>query len=145
MLGDLLSDDHQLTIADMEAGLEHLSRSGGTLRHVDVLLVVLEPYRKALETARRTLELATDLGIPRIYGIGSKVEDDHDLEIVEDFAKELRLEMLGVVPYDEVARGADRRGAAVIDADPECPAVKAVEKILDAVEREMAASGSSLR
>ncbi len=88
MLGDLLSEDHQLTIADMEAGLEHLSRSGGTLRHVDVLLVVLEPYRKALETGAGRFELATDLGIPRIYGVGSKVEDDQDREIVESFARD---------------------------------------------------------
>jgi CO dehydrogenase maturation factor len=137
MLGDLLSDDHQLTIADMEAGLEHLSRSGGTLRHVDILLVVLEPYKKALETARRTLQLATDLGIPRIYGVGSKVEDDQDREIVESFSKELGLELLAIVPYDEVARKADRNGQAVIDADPNSEAVTAVERLLDAIEEKM--------
>ncbi len=140
MLGDLLSEDHQLTIADMEAGLEHLSRSGGTLRHVDVLLVVLEPYKKALETARRTLQLATDLGIPRIYGVGSKVEDGQDREIVESFSRDLGLELLGIVPYDEVARRADRNGQAVIDADPNSEVVKAVERLLDAIEEEMAAA-----
>ena len=34
-----------ITVIDMEAGLEHLSR--GTDRHVDTLLVVAEPYIKA--------------------------------------------------------------------------------------------------
>lgn len=139
MLGELLSEDHHFTIADMEAGLEHLSRSGGTLRHVDVLLIVLEPYRKALETARRTLQLASDLGIPRIYGIGSKVEDERDLEIVESFAEELGLRLLTIVPYDSMARDADRRGVAVIDAAPDSPAVQAVEKLLDAIEQEESA------
>lgn len=134
MLGDLLSEEHQFTIADMEAGLEHLSRSGGTLRHVDVLLVVLEPYQKAFETARRTLQLATDLGIPRIYAVGSKTEDDADEDLVRDFCRELGLGLIGMVPYDEIARRADRDGHAVIDADPDSEAVKAVEALLDAVQ-----------
>ena len=47
-----------MTIVDMEAGLEHLSR--GTGRHVDALLVVMEPYYKSLETARRCAELGRE-------------------------------------------------------------------------------------
>ena len=43
-----------MTIVDMEAGVEHLSR--GTGRYVDTLLVTLEPYYKALETSRRCAE-----------------------------------------------------------------------------------------
>lgn len=47
-----------MTIVDMEAGLEHLSRATG--RHVDALLVTLEPYYKALETVApgHAIELA---------------------------------------------------------------------------------------
>jgi CO dehydrogenase maturation factor len=97
MLGDILSERNDLTVADMEAGIEHLSRSDGTLRHVDILLIVLEPYRKALETARRTLSLASDLGIEKIYGVASKVEDPEDAEIVREFAAELGLEMLATL------------------------------------------------
>ena len=64
LIGELVSAQHQVTIVDMEAGLEHFSRSGGTLRYVDQLFIVAEPDHKALETARRTVVLAKDLGIP---------------------------------------------------------------------------------
>lgn len=135
MLGDILSERHRLTIADMEAGIEHLSRSDGTLRHVDILLIVLEPYRKALETARRTLALASDLGIEKIYGVASKVEDAEDAKMVEEFAEELSLQILASIPYDEAVRVADRKGMSVIDIDPESKAVVAVGKLLDEIEK----------
>ncbi|HXI17841.1 MAG TPA: hypothetical protein VNM48_15880, partial [Chloroflexota bacterium] len=53
--------ERDLTVIDMEASIEHLSR--GTLRHVDTLLIVAEPYFRALETAGRTVKLARDLAI----------------------------------------------------------------------------------
>lgn len=134
LLGDLISQQHQFTVADMEAGLEHLSRSDGTLRHIDLLLVVLEPYRKALETARRTLALAGDLGIPKIYGLASKVRDEAEAAEVAKFADELGMSMLGTVPYDDAVRLADREGVAVIDLHPESEAVKAVGGLLDSME-----------
>lgn len=118
----------------MEAGLEHLSRSDGTLRHIDLLLVVLEPYRKALETARRTLTLASDLGIPKIFGLASKVRDESEAAEVAKFSGELGMPMLGTVPYDDAVRLADREGVAVIDLDPDSEAVKAVSGVLDSME-----------
>ncbi|MFN2388975.1 MAG: hypothetical protein ABR575_05140 [Actinomycetota bacterium] len=141
MLGDILSEGHQLTIADMEAGLEHLSRSGGTLRHVDLLLVVLEPYRKALETARRTLALASDLGIPRIYGVASKVQDDDDRKMVDEFAAMLGLPLLASVPYDDAVRAADRKGTAIIDEAPDSAAVRSIDQLLDRIEVAMNGDG----
>ena len=62
-----------ITVIDMEAGLEHLSR--GTDRHVDALLVVAEPYFKALETARRCVELGRELKIPRVAAVARRDED----------------------------------------------------------------------
>lgn len=128
-----------MTVADMEAGLEHLSRSDGTLRHIDLLLVVLEPYRKALETARRTLALASELGIPRIYGVANKVRDAGEAAEVEAFAAALGMPMLGSVPFDETVRLADREGRAIIDVAPESRAVAAIGGLLDAAERTWAA------
>ena len=42
MLGQLIEQANQFTIIDMEASVEHMSR--GTVRHVDTVLIVLEPY-----------------------------------------------------------------------------------------------------
>ena len=55
----------------MEAGLEHLSWAGGTLRHVDLLLIVAQPQVKSLLTAARTVRLARQLGIPGWHWSGA--------------------------------------------------------------------------
>ncbi|MGI8843887.1 MAG: AAA family ATPase, partial [Gemmatimonadaceae bacterium] len=62
LLGELVahSANGRDIIVDMEAGLEHLSR--GTGRHVSLFLAVVEPYYRSMETARRIVELAAELG-----------------------------------------------------------------------------------
>ncbi len=40
IVGEIVSGSEGVTVMDMEASIEHLSR--GTLRHVDALLVVVE-------------------------------------------------------------------------------------------------------
>ena len=51
ILAAAIEEEADVTLVDMEAGLEHLSRSGGTLAYADVLLVVMEPSRKSILTA----------------------------------------------------------------------------------------------
>lgn len=140
ILGELLSEERQLTIVDMEAGLEHLSRSDGTLRHVDLLLVVLEPYRKALVTAHRTQRLAKELGIPRVAAILNKVRDEEERIDLEATAAEWELPILGAIPYDDAVRIADRRGQALLDVAPDGPAAVAIADLLDRVTAELASS-----
>lgn len=114
---------HPITIVDMEAGLEHLSR--GTARHVDTLLVILEPYYKALETARRAAELGRELGVARILGVANKIRDDADATAVREFAKTHGIVVVAEVPLDDRIRKADLAGRAPIDV-PDSPAIAAI-------------------
>lgn len=131
VLAEILSSEAEVTVVDMEAGLEHLSRAGGTLKNVDHLLVMIEPYAKAVETARRTAVLARELGIPTLSGIGSKVRDGEDREIVERVSAEAQLPLLALLPFDESVRIADRDGNSPLDVDPESPVVRAVAQLAD--------------
>ena len=72
ILGAAIDEQADVTLVDMEAGLEHLSRSGGTLAYADVLLVIMEPSRKSILTAGRTIVLAEELGIPRSTAWGTR-------------------------------------------------------------------------
>ncbi|MDP8971285.1 MAG: AAA family ATPase, partial [Actinomycetota bacterium] len=112
LLGEALDDQADVTIVDMEAGLEHLSRSGGTLAYADVLLVVMEPSRKSVITAARTLALAGELGIPRVYGLGNKARLPADAEFFADACEEYGLPLAGVLPHDRDVAAADRSGTA---------------------------------
>ena len=52
---------NEVVILDMEAGIEHLGR--GTALGVDLLLVVVEPGQRSVDTAHRIQEMAAGLGI----------------------------------------------------------------------------------
>src|SRR5262245_37252866 len=91
----------------MEAGLEHLSR--GTGRHVDRLLVVMEPYYKALETARRCAELGRELGIPQVLAVANKLRGEEDRAAVRHYAAAHALDLAGEVPFDVDVYNADQR------------------------------------
>jgi CO dehydrogenase maturation factor len=109
LLGEMQEPD-VITVIDMEAGLEHLSR--GTDRNVDVLLAVAEPYFKALETARRCVELGRELKIPRVSAVANKFRSESELEAVCKYAAAHNIEVLAEIPYDEKIQTADLAGTA---------------------------------
>lgn len=112
LLSEALAEQADVTLVDMEAGLEHLSRSGGTLAYADVLVVVMEPSRKSVLTAARTLALADELGIPRTYGLGNKAQLPEDAEFFADLCAEYGVALIGVLPHDDGVAGADRAGTS---------------------------------
>lgn len=131
LLSGILTEDGVVTVVDMEAGLEHLSR--GTDRHVDMLLLVTEPYFKALETARRAAELARELGIPRIIAVANKFRSEDDLSAIRDYAAKHGLEVVGEIPYDEEIQRADLAAEAPRLSD-EYAAVRGVREMMERLE-----------
>ena len=109
LLGEL-HEPSVVTVIDMEAGLEHLSR--GTDRHVDILLAVAEPYFKALETVRRCVELGRELKIPRVAAVVNKFHGANDLDLVRKYAAAHNIEILGEIPYEQKIQQADLAGTA---------------------------------
>ncbi len=102
-------------VLDMEAGLEHLGR--GTARGVDHLVVVVEPGRRAVATARQVQALAADLGLERIWLVGNKLGSEDDLAYLR--AQLPDLPVLGCLPADPRAARADRLGSPPWSEAPE--------------------------
>src|SRR5262245_50984754 len=119
--------DADVTVLDTEASPEHLTR--GTAKYADVMLTVVEPYFKSLETGRRMAELARGLGLKRIQLVANKVRDEKEQAAVEEFAGKHDLEIIATVPYDERLQEAERAEAAPLDFDPGAPAVAAIAGI----------------
>lgn len=111
-------------LLDTEASPEHLTR--GTARYADIMLSVVEPYFKSLETGRRMSLLARDLGLERVALVANKVRDEGDLAAVREFARANDLELAGVVPYDDALPAAERARSAPFDFAADGPAVMAI-------------------
>lgn len=118
----------------MEAGLEHLSWAGGTLRYVDALLLVAEPQKKVLLTARRAHHLAGQLGIERVAFLGNRVRPGEE-PILREFVASLGADLVAVVPEDPAVVAADREGRCLLDAAPESPATLAIRRLADDLEQ----------
>ena len=139
LLGAAIEEEADVTLVDMEAGLEHLSRSGGTLAYADVLLIVMEPSRKSILTGARTIALAEELGIRRVYGVGNKARMPDDAEFFTTVAGEYGVPLAGVVPQDPDVIEADRLGTAL--APDKGGAVRAaVREIVRFVDSELVAA-----
>jgi CO dehydrogenase maturation factor len=135
LLGAAIEEEADVTLVDMEAGLEHLSRSGGTLAYADVLLMVMEPTRKSILTAARTVPLAEELGIPRVYGVGNKAKLPADAEFFTSVAAEYGVPLAGIVPFDAAVPQADRAGTPLAAGQGD-EVRAAVARIIDVVESE---------
>lgn len=126
----------------MEAGLEHLSWAGGTLAHVDLLLIVAEPTAKSLMTAQRTHALATELGIADIALVANRVADGAggpDGDGVDRLAAACGLDVLARLPDDPAVRGADQAGASPLDHAPHAPITGGLLGLAEAVAVRLAA------
>jgi len=124
LLRELLDAATDVAVADMEAGLENFSR--GTPRHSDTVISVVEPYYRSLETGARVVELARELGVPRVHVVANKIRDEGDREAVAAFCQARGLELFASVPHDTAVLEADRSQAALLDWAPESPAVTAM-------------------
>lgn len=128
--------DADVTVLDTEASPEHLTR--GTARYADVMLTVVEPYFKSLETGRRMAELARGLGLKRVLLVANKVRDESEMDAVREFADKHGLELAGVVPFDDAMPGAERAEASPVDFAPDSEAVEAIA----AIARSVTANGA---
>jgi CO dehydrogenase maturation factor len=131
----LLNDiDHQsnvVSILDLEASPEHLSR--GTTRNVDVLFLVVEPYYRSYETARRMAALAAELPIGRVAVIANKLRTPDDAAAIQQYCTLHSLHLDGELPWSTAVLDADAAGVPIIDYDPANPVVAAVGKVADHV------------
>jgi len=114
LLDDIVLRKDDCVVIDFEAGLEHLGRA--TARGVDLLLILAEPGRRAVETAEAIRRMAGQIGVPRIAFAGNKAAGPDDEEFLRrSFAPE---EYLGTIPFDAAVRRADREGLTLLDIAP---------------------------
>lgn len=116
-----------VAVLDMEAGLEHLGR--GTTEHVDILLIVTEPYYRALEAASRIHDLALQLELPHILVVANRVRSPQEETAIRQYCHSHNLDLVGIVPFDEAVVTAELQGQAVVDYAPQSAVVQAINEL----------------
>jgi CO dehydrogenase maturation factor len=125
----LLFRDDDVLILDMYAGVEHLGRA--TVDFVDAMLIVVEPTRRSLGTARQIKKLARDIGLSRLWLVGNKIREKEEVAFLESASPGLPL--LGTLPMDMGVLDADRLGVPVYDHVPSLR--KATKEMAERLEK----------
>jgi CO dehydrogenase maturation factor len=129
LVNHLLTARNEVIILDMEAGIEHLSRA--TANAVDQLIVVVEPWRRSIETAFRVKELAADIGLKNIGVVGNKVRQASERDFIT--ANLPGFDVLGFIPYDPAIIEADMSNVSLLNASqPVSDAVREIFRKLTA-------------
>jgi CO dehydrogenase maturation factor len=107
----------------MEAGIEHLGRA--TAQAVDKLIVVVEPGRRSIDTARNIQRLASEINLSSVALVGNKVRGESDRAFFQKHLSDF--EILGFLPYDDRLIEADLNDQSPFDtASPAVDEVKSI-------------------
>ena len=115
LVSHLILARNEVVVLDMEAGLEHLGR--GTARAVDKMIVVVEPGRRSVETARQIKELSEELGIKNLLIVGNKIRSEKDKDFL--LTNMRNFNFLGFLPFNERIIESDLDGSPPYEKDLE--------------------------
>lgn len=128
LLQHVLFKQHTV-ILDMEAGIEHLGR--GTAKGVDLMLTVVEPGMRSVETASRIKKLGEDIGIHNIAAVINKVMDPEMVKKIGTKMDEMSIPLLGIIPYEQTLIKADMECKAPLDIGGE--AVEHIKRLKEKI------------
>jgi CO dehydrogenase maturation factor len=115
MVQNLLLFRKEAVIMDMEAGIEHLGRA--TAQAVNPLIVVVEPGKRSMETARQIKSLAEDIQLRNIAIIANKVRSQHCVDFLKKEAGDIPI--LGFLPFKDDILKADMESLPPWEVCPE--------------------------
>jgi CO dehydrogenase maturation factor len=125
LLRHVVLKESSVVIMDMEAGIEHLGR--GTTRGIDLMIVVVEPGTRSLETAERIKRLGTDIGVKKFAAVINKAGEE-DLGVVESKLRDMGIPVLGTIPYDSSLVKADLAGRSPVEEGG--AAIAAIDRVI---------------
>jgi len=127
-----LTGHYPFIVMDNEAGMEHVSRL--TTRNVDVLLLVADSSRRALQAALRINQLARGLniGFRRSGLIINQSRESPAADIVQMLDQE-GLPLLGTIPADPEVTAFDLQGKPTALLPESSAAVQAAHRIFAAL------------
>ena len=129
LLKDLDAMPDTITLLDMEASPEHLSR--GTAREANALVLIAEPYFRSLEAVKLQARLAAETAIGRVVVVANKCRSDSDFAGITEFCANHELDLIARIPWGDEVLDADAATTPLLDFAPDSPVVEAVQNVCD--------------
>jgi CO dehydrogenase nickel-insertion accessory protein CooC1 len=129
-IGDVKSLRSWTVVGDLPAGPRH--PAAGFSPYAALYVVLLEAGSQSALTARRIARIAREHRDADVLFVASKVRDEDDVARAERLLGEA---VDFAIPADGAVARAERAGHAPLDAAPDGPAVAAIERLADALER----------
>jgi CO dehydrogenase maturation factor len=139
LLEHVVLERDDAVVVDMEAGLEQFGRS--TCRGVDILLLVIEPGTRSVDTAARMAELSKEMGVARMAVVANRVRDEEQNRRLSALLAERSLELLHSFPYSEAVAGADMDGVSLFDSGAKDEWLSSVRRLSNEISKAVDSSG----
>lgn len=133
LLEHIVLERDDAVVVDMEAGLEQFGRA--TCRGVDLLLLVIEPGSRSVDTAARMAELAKEMGVPRTAVVANKVKGAGHEKTLACMLDRSSLSIAYSFPYSEAVAEADLRGCSPFDTQGRDSWVASVRQLSNVISR----------
>lgn len=129
LLSHTILQRKEAIIVDLDAGVEFLGRA--SVLGIQILVIVVEPGSRSIETANHIAQMATDMGISRIAAIANKVTEPGQVDIIKNQLNN-NIPILRGLPHSMSLPQADLNGVPAWEADAEIvqELSKAKEKLL---------------
>jgi len=133
LLEHVILEKDEAVIVDMEAGLEQFGRA--TCRGVDVMIVVVEPGLKSVETASRINDLSREMGVRRIVVVANRVRNASEARGVKHMLEERGLELLHSIPYSQALAKAELLGVSPFSVNGSAKWLDSVRQLSNKVSK----------
>ena len=126
-----IQDNYPYIVVDNESGMEHISR--GLLPHIDTMILVSDCSRRGIQAAARIAELVEELEVnpERIGLVVNRAPNGVLNEGTKEEIATRKLDLLGVVPQDEVVYEYDCDGKAIVKLPEDSPVRAALKGIIE--------------
>ena len=125
-----LEGNYPYIVVDNEAGLEHISR--GLLPNMNTTILVSDCSRRGVQAAGRIAQLIKELGLKteRVALIVNRAPNGELNEGTREEIEKQGLELLGVVPHDDLVYQYDCDGRPTVTLPADSPVRKALQGIV---------------
>lgn len=108
---DFIVKGEQVTLIDVEAGIEHFGR--GIEKNVDVVLITVDLTFESFAIAERVTKLCRFMGIERVWAILNRIPSKEVESVMINELNKREVEILGSVNYDLKIMKAGLEGTAI--------------------------------